>query len=210
MMQCKFPLRTLLVCAVAAAAFFFDPIADALIFDRVAIANGQWWRLFSGNFVHLSAAHFASDMLGLLAVGAMVEVRGARYLGLLYIVAGLAVGLVLYWQLPQLRYFGGLSGIVSAAATYLCLAGACEKGPRRAPFALALGLVTLKIAFECALDRSLLTAALPQSVVFLPQSHLAGAGAALAVFMLATMNPLRQINPRSASDGRRRAVMLRF
>ena len=210
MTQCKFPVWTLLVCAVAAAAFFFDPIADALIFDRVAIADGQWWRLFSGNFVHLSAAHFASDVLGLLAVGSIVEVRGARYLGLVYIVAGLAVGLVLYWQLPQLRYFGGLSGIVSAAAAYLCLAGACEKGPRRMLFALALGLVTLKIALECVLDRSLLAAALPQSVVSLPQSHLAGAGAALAVFILVTMNPLRPINPRSASDGRRRAVMLRF
>jgi rhomboid family GlyGly-CTERM serine protease len=184
---------TLLVCAVAAAAFFSDRIADALIFDRVAIDAGQWWRLLSGNFVHLSAAHFAIDVLALLAVGTLAEVRGERRLGPVYLVAGLATGLMLYWQLPQFRYFGGLSGIVSAAVTYLCLAGACESGPRRALFAFALGLVALKIAVELALDDSLLTAAMEQPFVSVPQSHLAGAAAALATYLVARTRRLRWI-----------------
>jgi len=204
------PVWTLLVCAVAAAAFFFDRIADALIFDRVAIDAGQWWRLLSGNFVHLSTAHFAIDVLAFLAVGTLIEVRGERHLGLVCLVAGLATGLMLYWQLPHLRYFGGLSGIVSAAVTYLCLAGACESGPRRALFAVALGLVALKISVELALDGSLLTATLGQPFVSVPQSHLAGAGAALATFLVTRTRRLRPIGRAIASCTGGRTLMPRL
>ena len=35
--------------------------ARALVFDRDAVLGGEWWRLWTGNFVHFGWLHFALD-----------------------------------------------------------------------------------------------------------------------------------------------------
>lgn len=39
--------------------------AEAVYFERQAIAQGELWRLLSGHFVHLNWSHFALNMAGL-------------------------------------------------------------------------------------------------------------------------------------------------
>src|SRR5438445_11328024 len=44
-----------------------------LQFDGVAIREGEWWRLLTGNLVHWSPEHFALDAVAFLVLGLLYE-----------------------------------------------------------------------------------------------------------------------------------------
>lgn len=180
----KIPLWTMLLCSIASVIFFVPSLGDAAIFDRDSIVSGEWWRLITGNLVHLSAMHFISDVLALFVVGTIIELRGDRFLALVYCTAGMVIGLVVFMTSPELRYFGGLSGIVTAAAVYLCLEGLRDTGAWRWLCLFGLVLVAIKIGLEFMFGQSLLSVTEPHLFVPVPASHLAGACTALFVFIL--------------------------
>ncbi len=179
----KVPLWTLLLCCGATIVFFVPSLGDASIYDRDLIQNGEWWRLFTGNLVHLSAMHFLYDVIALLVVGAIIELRGDRYLWLVYLLAGVVIGFAVYVSCPELRFYGGLSGIVSAAVVYLCLDGLGDTGGWRWLCGVTLVLIVIKIAIELASGISLLSTTESQPFVTVPASHLAGGCLALMVFV---------------------------
>jgi rhomboid family GlyGly-CTERM serine protease len=180
----RFPAWTLALAALAGLSQWHPALAAAWIFDRAAIDSGQWWRLYTGNLVHLSAWHFACDSLALLALGAAVEWRGLRHVGTLYLAAGLAVGSAVYLWAPQIDYFGGLSGIVTAAFVYLCLAEVFRAGSTRWLWGAGLALAGIKLALEYSLQTSWLIGAANEPYVVVPASHIAGAATALALYAL--------------------------
>src|SRR2546429_8289576 len=55
-----------LMAAMALLELGGNPVRDALRFDRAAIRAGQWWRLLTDNFVHLSWWHLFLNELGVL------------------------------------------------------------------------------------------------------------------------------------------------
>lgn len=180
----KTPLWTLLICGIATIIFFVPSLGDATIFDRDLIIGGEWWRLITGNLVHLSAMHFVFDVLALLVVGTIIELRGDRFLVLVYFTAGAVIGLVVFMTSPDLRYFGGLSGIVTAAAVYLCLEGLRDTGAWRWLCLFGLALVAVKIGLEFMFGQSLISVTESYPFVLVPASHLVGACTALFVFVL--------------------------
>lgn len=180
----RLPLCTLLVCALAAFVQAVPALAVAGIYDRVAIEQGQWWRLITGNLVHLSALHFAADTLALLVVGWLAEQRCGRPLALLYLLAAVAVGAAVYLGVPGLRYFGGLSGVVNAVLVVLTFDGARSAGPARWIWRLLLAAVATKLGAEMSSGATALAVAASPAFVPVPLSHLAGAVAGL-VFCLA-------------------------
>ena len=55
-----------------------------------AVTTGQYWRLFTANFLHFGSAHLVLNMLALLALGAFVEVFLGRIQYLfLYLLSGI-------------------------------------------------------------------------------------------------------------------------
>ena len=178
----RFPVFTLLLCGIATVVFFVPPLGPAMIYNREAILGGEWWRLITGNFVHLSPAHFAADVLALLVVGTMIELRGERCVWLVYLSAGAAIGLTVYLTSPELQFFGGLSGIVTAALVYLCVCGMRDAGAWRWLCVTMLALVPIKITMEFMLGDTLLNIVGVQPFLPVPTSHLAGACAALCVY----------------------------
>lgn len=176
-----FPLQTVLLGSAAVLIFFTPALSSLLIYDRVAIADGELWRLLTGNLVHYSASHAIYNVIAVLVAGALIELR--RYSGLwcVWLVAGIAIGLIVYATHPEMRYFGGLSGIATAAIVYLCLNGITESGPWRILCLVTLVLVAAKIGAEFIFGLSL-TYAEPQLFEPVPMSHAVGAAAALLVF----------------------------
>ncbi|EKF74225.1 hypothetical protein A11A3_09505 [Alcanivorax hongdengensis A-11-3] len=117
-----------------------------LEFDRHAIEQGQWWRLVSCHFVHLTPWHMLLNLSGFLLCGYFFEDLLNRYRVALWALLGaLLEGLALYLLDPQLVFYAGLSGILHGLLV-MCLL----LGWRRNPWLHSLVLLVIagRIFFE--------------------------------------------------------------
>jgi rhomboid family GlyGly-CTERM serine protease len=186
----RLPIWTLVICTSAVLIFGSAAIQAFLIYDRNAIAHGELWRLVTGNFAHFSITHLGYDLVTFLIVGTIIEVRGYRYFSTLCFSAATLIGVVLYFAEPAMHYYAGLSGVATAAVTYLCLHGLTEKGTWRWLCVAMLVGLSAKIGIELALGNSLLFDIGMHEFVPVPLSHLVGAITALLLFVLVRLSEL--------------------
>lgn len=117
-----------------------------LQYDRTAIAAGQWWRLLTAHFVHLSWRHAVLDLAGLVLLWFLF----ARDLdpwawAAVTLAAAAAIDCGLWLRDPQVTWYLGLSGVlhgVLAAAAFVRLRRRDLEG-----WILA-GLLLAKLAYE--------------------------------------------------------------
>ncbi len=179
----RLPVWTLAICAGAALLYSMPTLESLLIYDRAAIAHGELWRLATGNLVHLSPTHLAYDLGAFLIAGTIIEIRGYRFFPLLCLSATMLIGIAIFRFEPAIHFFGGLSGVVTAAVTYLCLHGLFEKGVWRWLCTTMLAGLTAKIGIELMLGHSFLLATSAEEFVSVPLSHLAGGITAIILFV---------------------------
>lgn len=123
------------------------PVGEWLRFDRLAIQQGQWWRLLSGHLVHLGWSHLMLNLAGLWLIwslfGRDLGVWGGVWVAL-WGMLGISLGL-LYWS-PQVQWYVGLSGVLHA----LLVGGAVLAwgSGRRTLVAGLLMLVLVKLGWE--------------------------------------------------------------
>lgn len=153
--RCKYIQKSkwMLALAVAIVALTLTYWPSGLAYfryDRAAIASGQVWRLVTGHFVHLNAAHLLLNVVGLILIcellwDGMSVSRGA---GLL-IVAGAGVSGMLWWRQPDLFWYAGLSGALHglwagcALAGWLSLSSVTGKSRPGHRFVCFIGLLLL-------------------------------------------------------------------
>jgi rhomboid family GlyGly-CTERM serine protease len=164
------PWRSLLLGAAAVAAFVnFGAAPEAWVFDRVAIAQGEWWRLITAHWVHSDLTHAGWDIAALLLLGALFEARLQWRLPVALLVATVGVDVWLWWGEPALRYYCGLSGILNCL---LILGLLCLWRDLRHPLILFIAVgAALKIIVEIVAGQALLTQTAWPSV---PAVHAAG------------------------------------
>lgn len=164
------PWRTIGLAMAAAALYLVLGAAPGdWVFDRVAITDGEWWRLLTGHWVHSDLSHAGWDIAALLLLGALFEARLAWRLPLLLLLASIGVDAWLWWGTPALRYYCGLSGILNALLVYGLVQLWRES---RHPVALLTGVfAALKIVVEIGTGQALLTSTAWPSV---PTAHAAG------------------------------------
>jgi rhomboid family GlyGly-CTERM serine protease len=164
------PWRSFLLGAGAVAAYLvFGAAPEAWVFDRVAISQGEWWRLITGHWVHSDLTHAVWDISALLLLGALFETRLQWRLPMVLLLTSLGVDAWLWWDDPALSYYCGLSGILNG----LLIVGLLHLWrDTRHPVVLltALGAV-LKIFVEINTGQSLVTQTAWPSV---PVAHAAG------------------------------------
>lgn len=164
-----------------------------LEFNRTKISEGEYWRLFTGNFVHYGFAHLAMNLAAFLLVGFSLlrEISLKVYLPLL-IISALAVGVgTLLWN-PELFFYRGLSGVIHG----LIVAGLLLNSFRNRWLSyLFVGLVFAKIVHEHqpSFQENQLQALLPVMVAI--DSHLYGAVAGLVyIGILAILFKIKKIS----------------
>ncbi len=88
-------------------------LSRALQYDRGAIAAGEWWRLLSGNFVHLGYWHLLLNVLSLALLELLCPERlsPAEWLRRL-VVIGVGMSVCLYFFVPSVQTYVGLSGLI--------------------------------------------------------------------------------------------------
>ncbi|ROH89725.1 rhombosortase [Stagnimonas aquatica] len=111
---------------IALLALGGEPWINALRYDRVAIAGGEWWRLLTGNLVHLPGNtivwegfrfhgpwHLFLNELGVLVLVLLCPERlSAAVWARRVILLGLGMSAGLYFYAPDLRWYVGLSGVM--------------------------------------------------------------------------------------------------
>lgn len=100
---------------VMVALYIAGPwVFDLLVYDRHLIDDQyQWWRIWSGHWVHWSAYHLTLNVAGLLVWAMLCPLRwpAGRWLGALAFLA-LAVSLWLCVVQPQMTRYAGFSGVL--------------------------------------------------------------------------------------------------
>jgi len=194
----RLPVWTLAICAGAVLTFIVPELKTLLIYDRAAIAHGEIWRIVSGNLVHLSTTHLAYNLAAFLIAGTIIEIRGYRYFPTLCLSVATLIGIILFVVEPAIYFYAGLSGVVTAAVTYLCLHGLTEKGTWHWLCAAMLVGVTTKLGIELMLGKSFLLTVSTEEFVPVPLSHLIGTVTAILLFVSMRL---------SASPGHTKTVM---
>ena len=169
------PRRTLLLSSLALALYLLaGPAPELLVYDRSAIAGGEWWRLFTAHLVHSDAGHALWNIAAFALLGALFEARlGGRVVpGLL--LGALAIDAWLWWAEPELLLYCGLSGVINAlmAASLWRL---WQQSRDSLLVWIGIGAIA-KIALETAAGGALFTQTLWGSV---PQAHAVGFAAGL-------------------------------
>jgi rhomboid family GlyGly-CTERM serine protease len=169
----RLPWFTLSVTALLLLLFgFAGPAPEALIYDRMAIMSGEFWRLFTGHFVHTDNNHLTWNVLAFLILGAVLEWEFRLPAHFHFTVLGLGALTIdawLWWGMPEITRYCGISAVLN---TQLGVAAILLWATTKSPLAILVGLGAMaKIVAEITLQTSLFTDTLWPSV---PEAHLAG------------------------------------
>ena len=117
-----------------------------LRYDRMAIENGQLWRMLTGHLAHLGWSHLFMNLAGLGLIWTIFgsHITWRRWLVILF-VGALGTSVLLLLLNPQLRWYVGLSGILHTLFIAGCLA---DFKYRRWDTWILLGLVLVKLLYE--------------------------------------------------------------
>jgi rhomboid family GlyGly-CTERM serine protease len=154
---------------------FGGPAPESLVFDRQAIMQGELWRLLTGHWVHTDIEHLVWNLLALGILGWMIETS----LGHLKLYTALITGMCVvnawvWWFIPSLDYYCGLSGILNTLLFVILIDG--WRRSRNYIFPLVVIGATAKIGFELFQSSAIFT---NTSWPAVPEAHLAGALAAV-------------------------------
>ncbi|MDE2234397.1 MAG: rhombosortase [Gammaproteobacteria bacterium] len=169
-----------------------EPVRQLLEYDRAGILRGQWWRIFTGNFVHLGWSHLAEDMAGYTLLCLLLqEVLPGWRAPLVVVLGAMGVGSGLLLADPQLGWYLGISGALNT----LWIAGAMRLMRQRdwVGWVLAVFLVA-KLVYEqlCGpLPWTVATTGGPVAV----DSHLYGACTGAILGLVMTLMPRSNTRP---------------
>ncbi|MBT8087398.1 MAG: rhombosortase [Gammaproteobacteria bacterium] len=125
-----------------------DTGREALRFERAAIADGDYWRLLTGHFVHLGWPHFALNAAGLGLVWYLVGRSWESVHWILIALASIAViDAGLWFVNAQLQWYVGLSGLLHGILA-AGLAGSWSQ--TRMEIRVLAALLLAKLAWEQA------------------------------------------------------------
>jgi rhomboid family GlyGly-CTERM serine protease len=184
----RMPLTAVLVVATVAIAAS-PSITSAWEFDRAAIFAGQWWRIATGHFTHWNFDHLLWDLTALAVLGAYCERQRPRVYAVALVASIVMISASLWFGLPTVGQYRGLSGIDSALFVLACGLYASDAHRRRDALgtivaALAVLCFLGKIAFESLSGSTLFVDAAAAGFTPLPITHLLGGLAAAAVLLL--------------------------
>ncbi len=86
-------------------------VTEFLRYDRTAIEAGQFWRVLSGQLVHAGFAHTLLNIAGLVLIMLLFPepLPIIAWIWRVFIIS-LGISALMYWQLPDLGWYVGLSG----------------------------------------------------------------------------------------------------
>ena len=92
---------------------------DAWRFNRGLVEQGNVWLLFSGHIVHLNWSHWLLNMAGLAIVAFFFSSHASfSQWFLVIVVSSTVISAGLWWGMPDIRFYVGLSGVLHGLFLY--------------------------------------------------------------------------------------------
>lgn len=148
--------------------FQLEPVQAWVVWDKNAIADGQWWRILTGNFSHTNYSHLLMNLAGLWIISYLFQPNKKQLLSALLLIS-LVTGFALL--LSSIQIYVGLSGTLHGLFGLFALREALNG--RNSSWLLVFGLIA-KIAWEQFVGPSSTTGELINARVAI-EAHLAGA-----------------------------------
>lgn len=137
---------------------------EAMELNRQAVAEGQLWRLWTGQFCHWSMLHLAGNLAAVAAICVIAGRPIRSWLAALPVMAPL-LSLLLLITAPALEHYRGLSGLIA-----VLVVGAAVEG-RHVGRLLAAAYVA-KLGFDAFTGSQ--SALLPEGIAVAWPAHLGG------------------------------------
>jgi len=207
---------TLLMSALAIAAWCAPVAIPHLQYDRSAIAAGEWWRIVTCHWTHFSLDHLLWDVAAFTLLGALCEFRNRRTFLTCSAFSAVLIPGAIWILLPQMQTYRGLSGIGSAVFTLLAVDLLFSQNRTATRWHVTAGVIVVltlfvaKIMVEIASSRTIFVRS-TMGMVPVPLAHAVGAVTGAICATLSNLNPSHTITGVRRFPGkfRRRAATSR-
>ncbi len=115
----RVPIFSIMLTLIALVVFQIDNATEFLQYDRYAIESGQLWRLVTGHWVHWSTDHLYWDVLLFCVTGILCEKISRPAFFAIILTTSLLVSSFIWYGLPQMILYRGLSGLDSGLFLFL-------------------------------------------------------------------------------------------
>ncbi|MCZ6674590.1 MAG: rhombosortase [Verrucomicrobia bacterium] len=166
---------------VAAAVLGLLPehIQGFFQFDRDEVLKGEYWRLFTGHFVHWNMDHLFWDLSVFLICGGLLEWFRRPFMVGISILGAVIVSLGLLFLQPEMIYYRGLSAIDMGLVAAFCLIAIsyCRLRNRKVMerlWCLCLGACLVKPVLEAFLGTTFFVSEFGWGIQASPLSHVFG------------------------------------
>jgi rhomboid family GlyGly-CTERM serine protease len=171
----RFPFITISVALLASAVWLSPALRDAALFERAHIANGEWWRLLTGHLVHFSFSHLAFDLTVFAGAGWLIERQRRSQFVAVLLCSAFAVGTAILWFAPEMRFYGGMSGVAMAMVCFVAWRLAALQGTARIMGIVVLLMVAAKLIGENRMSQPLFANFGSAEIEVASIAHVAGA-----------------------------------
>jgi rhomboid family GlyGly-CTERM serine protease len=174
----KYPIWTLNFSLLAIATYFSPYLTFLFIYDREALLVGEVWRLLSAHLVHFSNYHLGYDLIAFSVAGGMIEMNSRQKWLWLCGTMAFVISITLFLKEPNMRYYGGLSGIAVGSIIYLALFRLFHR--QHYPF---WGIILLVTVSKMIVDLFYHNIFAHTLFVPMPLSHISGSLVAVVIFL---------------------------
>ncbi len=168
--------------------------AEALLFNRPEIQQGQLWRLWTAHILHFGWSHLGWNLLVFIMAAGWIERLSRRALLGLILLSPPIISVGLLISCPSLAIYAGLSGMDTALIAFLGIISLRQEANRTG--LVLLGILLMKIGAEFVSESSLFAGFSDPSIRSVPLSHLFGMLAGILVGIM----PMRVLKIVSRKD----------
>ena len=182
----RVPYVSLLLTAAALLIHFYHPLRPHLLYTRVALADGDLWRLISCHWVHLNTDHLLWSAMTFFVLGSFCETMDR----LKYIIttgtSTILIPIAIWTVMPNLEVYGGLSGLDCSLYALLIVLVIEREWPSQnwiwiIFYTIMLVLLPVKIIYEMASGLTVFVNNIHTDMLPVPLSHLMGGVVGFAV-----------------------------
>ncbi len=194
---------TILVTVATLVCSIVPEIASSWTLSFGQVADGEWWRLWTGHCTHYGASHLFWDLLMFILLAGVCEQRYPRQFPLVLLAIMGSLGFAVWWWCPEVGQYRGLSGVDTGLFLWFIgdrIYSSWTTRPSLEVGAWAFLAIALlgKLGYEAATGQTMFVDA--SDFQPLVESHLAGAFGGAVFGIAGTAWSIRQEGTRASAS----------